>query len=82
LKQNVVFTGNLLANSGAPQTAQTSNSFGGTGGGGGGGGAGNQLQQAVANSSQQSLLSSSRIVGTAVIASTNQIEINAVPVTQ
>jgi hypothetical protein len=82
LKQNVVFTGNLLANSGAPQTAQTSNSFGGTGGGGGGGGAGNQLQQAVANSSQQSLLSSSRIVGTAVSASTNQIEINAVPVTQ
>jgi hypothetical protein len=81
LKQNVVFTGNLLANSGAPQMAQTSNSYGGTGGGGGGG-AGNQLQQAVANSSQQSLLSSSRIIGTAVIASTNQIEINAVPVTQ
>ena len=83
LKQHVVFTGNFLANSGAPQTAQTSNSFGGFGGGGGGGGvAGNQLQQAAANQSQQSLLWNSRIVGTAVIASTNQIEINAVPVTQ
>jgi len=80
LKKNVVFTGNVLANSGATQTAQTSNSFGGVGGGGGG--AGNQLQQATANSSQQWLLSNSRIVGTAVIASTNQIEINAVPVTQ
>jgi hypothetical protein len=80
LQQNVVFTGNLLANSGMPQTAQTSNSFGGVGGGGGG--AGNQLQQAVTNASQQSPLSNSRIVGTAVIASTNQIEINAVPVTQ
>jgi hypothetical protein len=80
LKQHVVFTGNFLANSGAPQTAQTSNSFGGFGGGGGV--AGNQLQQAAANQSQQSLLWNSRIVGTAVIASTNQIEINAVPVTQ
>jgi hypothetical protein len=79
LKQNVVFTGNVLANSSAPQTAQTSNSFGGFGGGGG---AENQLQQAAANASQQSPLSNSRIVGTAVIASTNQIEINAVPVTQ
>jgi hypothetical protein len=78
LKQNVVFTANLLANSGAPQTAQTSNYFGGAGGGG----AGNQLQQVSANTSQQSLLSNSRIVGTALVASTNQIEINAVPVTQ
>jgi prepilin-type processing-associated H-X9-DG protein len=81
LQQNVVFTGNFLANNGAPQTAQTSNSFGGVGGGGGGG-AGNQLQQAAANQLQQWSLSNSRIVGTAVIASTNQIEINAVPVTQ
>jgi predicted glycosyltransferase len=80
LQQNVVFTGNFLANSGAPQTAQTSNSFGGVGGGGGAGG--NQLQQAAANASQQSPLVNSRIVGTAVVASTNQIEINAVPVTK
>ena len=80
LKQNVVFTGNLLANSGVPQPAQTSNSFGGVGGGGGGGGS--QLPQAAANQLQQSVLSNSRIVGTAVIASTNQIEINAMPVTQ
>jgi hypothetical protein len=83
LKQNVVFTGNLLANSSVPQMAQSSNSFGGFGGGGGGGGsAGNQLQQAAANQSQQSLLWNSRIVGTAVIAKTNQVEINAVPITQ
>ncbi len=82
LKQNVVFTGNMLANSGAPQTAQSSNSFGGFGGGGGGGSAGNHLQQAAANQSQQSLMWNSRIIGTAVVASTNQIEINAVPVTQ
>ena len=85
LKQNVVFTGNFLANSGAPQTAQTGNSFGpvgGSTGGGGGGSAGNQARQAAANQSQQSLLSNSRIVGTAVIASSNRIEINAVPVTQ
>jgi hypothetical protein len=82
LKQNVVFTGNMLANSGAPQTAQNSNSFGGFGSVGGGGGGGSQLQQAAANQSQQNLLSNSRIVGTAVIDRTNQIEINAVPVTQ
>ncbi len=81
LQQNVVFTGNFLANSGAPPTAQTSNSFGGVGGGGGGAG-GNQFRQATANASQQPPLFNSRIVGTAVIASTNQIEINAVPVTQ
>jgi hypothetical protein len=31
---------------------------------------------------QQSLLSNSRVVGTAVIDQTNQIEINAVPVAQ
>ena len=80
LQQNVVFTGNLLANSGAPQPAQTSNAFGGFGSGGGAGG--NQTRQAGANALQQSLLSNSRIVGTAVIASTNQIEINAMPVTQ
>jgi|GEM_PF-830464 len=79
LQQNVVFTGNFLANNGATTTAQTSNSFGGVGGGGAGG---NQFQQAAANTMQQSPLSNSRIVGTAVIASTNQIEINAVPVTQ
>ena len=83
LKQNVVFTGNFLANSGAPQAAQTSNYFGGTGGGGGRGVSGAyQFQQAAANQSQQSSLWNSRIVGTAVIASTNQIEINAVPATQ
>jgi hypothetical protein len=81
LKQNVVFTGNLLANNAVPQTAQTSNFLGAVGGGGGGGTAG-QIQQAAANQSQQNLLSNSRIVGTAVIDRTNQIEINAIPVTQ
>ncbi len=80
LKQNVVFTGNFLANTIAPQTTQPSIPIVGVGGGGGS--AGNQPQQVTANQSQQSQLSNSRIVGTAVIASTNQIEINAVPVTQ
>jgi len=84
LNQKVVFTGNFVANTVSPQTAQVSNSFGAFGGtGGGGGGAGTyQIQPSAANTSQQNLLSNSRIVGTAVIANTNQIEINAVPVTQ
>jgi len=82
LQQNVVFTGNFMVNNSAPQTPQTSNYFGGTGGGGGGGGGtAGQIQQAAANQSQQNMLSNSRIVGTAVIDRTNQIEINAVPVT-
>jgi hypothetical protein len=81
LKQNVVFTGNVLANNAMLKMAQTSN-FPGAFGGGGGGGAGGQIQQAAANPSQQNLLSNSRIVGTAVIDRTNQIEINAVPVAQ
>jgi len=84
LNQNVVFTGSFQANTGTPQAAQISNSFGAFGGTGGGGGrAGTQqVQQAAANTAHQYLLSNSRIVGTAVIANTNQIEINAVPATQ
>jgi len=84
LNQNVVFTGNFVANPGAPQMAQISNSFGAVSGtGGGGGGAGTyQVQQSAANTSQQALLSNSRIVGTAVIANTNHIQINAVPAAQ
>ena len=84
LNQSVVFTGNFVANTGATQTAQTSNSFGafGSTGGGGGGGTAGQIHQAAVDQSQQNLLSNSRIVGTAVIASTNQIEINAVQATQ
>jgi hypothetical protein len=67
LKQNVVFTGNLLANSYAAANAQKS--FGGGIGGG-------QSQLAFTN---QLPWSNSRIAGTAVIAGTNNIEINAVP---
>ena len=74
LNQNVVFTGNLLANRGVPQT--TSNFLGVAGGAGG---ARNQIPQKAANTSQQSGLSNFRIVGTAVVDSTNEIEINAVP---
>ena len=84
LKQNVVFTGNFLANNAAPQMVQTNYAFDrAAGGGAGGGGAGeSRSQQAAANASQQAWLSNSRIVGTAVVASTNQIEVNAVPVMQ
>ena len=52
LKQNVVFTGNLLANSGMPQPAQTSNSFGGVGGGGGGGEANSRRLRRISCSNQ------------------------------
>jgi hypothetical protein len=76
LKQSVVFTGNLLATSNA--TTNLLQSFGGKSGFGGGGGFGeNQLQSVLPN---QSLWSSSRIVGTALISDTNNIEINAVPI--
>ena len=63
LKQNVVFVGNLLANSVSTSNAQRS-----LGGG--------QLRMALTN---QLPWSSSRITGTAVISDTNNIEINAVP---
>jgi hypothetical protein len=79
LKQNVVFTGNLLTASDAtknsPPSLGGSNGFGGNGGAGGGG-AGTQMQSALAN---QLSWSNARITGTAVIADTNRIEINAEP---
>jgi hypothetical protein len=70
LKQNVVFTGNLLAISDTTKIPQES--FGGSNGFIGGG----QRQSAL---NQQSAWSNSRIAGTAVVADTNHIEINAVP---
>ena len=74
LKQNVVFTGNLLAISDATKLAQQSSSGGnGLAGGGGGGG---QMQSAL---TKQLSWSNARIAGTAVIAETNRIEINAEP---
>jgi len=79
LKQNVVFSGNMEAISGAPANAQPM--FGSGIGGGGGIGAGNQLPQTTANASQQNWRLNSRIVGTVIIDDTNRIEINAVPVT-
>jgi prepilin-type processing-associated H-X9-DG protein len=71
LKQNVVFTGNLLANAAPTKIPQQFQ-----GGGGGGGFGGGQLQAALTN---QLPWSNSRIAGTAVVAATNNIEINAVP---
>lgn len=69
LQQNVVFTGNLLAVSSVATNLQLS--FRGGGGFGGG-----RAQSELTN---QLPWSSSRITGTAVIAGTNNIEINAVP---
>ena len=76
LKQNVVFTGNMEAIPGANTNAQPT--FGGIGAAGAGGVVQNNLQ--VSTNQQQRLLSNSRVVGTAMIDRTNQIEINAVPV--
>ncbi len=76
LKQNVVFAGNLVAMANA--TTNLQQSFCGSGGMGGGGAGGGQLQSALTNQNQLPW-SNSRIAGTAVIADTNHIEINAVP---
>ncbi len=74
LKQNVAFAGELLAISST--TTYLPQSFKDSGGLSGGGGAGGRPQSGVTNSLPWSI---SRIAGTAVIAGTNQIEINAVP---
>jgi hypothetical protein len=73
LKQNLVFTGNLVANSGATANGQQANNRNGNFGGRGIGG---QLQHALTN---QLPWSNSRIAGTAVISDTKNIGINAVP---
>ena len=76
LKQNVVFAGNLVAMaSTAANSQQASNASGNLGVGGAGG---DRLQSALANQNQLAW-SNSRIAGMAVIAETNQIEINAMP---
>jgi type II secretory pathway pseudopilin PulG len=77
LKQNVVFAGNLLAI--ANTTTNLQQSFVGSGGlGGGRSDVVGQLQSALTNQNQLPW-SNSRIVGTAVIAETNNIGINALP---
>jgi hypothetical protein len=76
LKQNVVFAGNLVANSSATANGQQANNRNGFFGAGGGGGGGGQLQSTITN---QLPWSNSRIAGTAVVDDTNSIEINAVP---
>jgi hypothetical protein len=76
LKQNVVFAGNLLAMASTATNLQQSLS--GRSGLGGGSAGGSQLQPALTNQNQLPW-SNSRIAGTAVIAGTNHIEINAVP---
>ena len=70
LKQNVVFSGNVDALPGA--TTNSMPNFGSIGGGGGAGGVVQNNLQVSTN--QQQLLSNSRVVGTAVIDHTNQIE--------
>jgi type II secretory pathway pseudopilin PulG len=80
LRQALVFTGTLLVRNatggyflpGGVNGIAASNSWGGSGGGGGGGGSFDTLALPGSRSSM-------RISGTAVIAGTNQIEINAVP---
>ena len=74
LKQNVVFSGNVEAIPGV--TTNATQTFGGSGGGGGI----TQNNQQISTNQLQWQLSNSRVVGTAVIDRTNQIEINAVPV--
>ncbi len=77
LQQNVVFAGNLLAI--ANTTTNLQQSFGGNGGlDDGRGDVVGQLQSALTHQNQLPW-SNSRIAGTAVIAETNHIEINAVP---
>ena len=76
LKQNVVFAGNLVASSSAAVNGQQANTRNGNFSGGGGGGVSGQLQSAITNQLPWSI---SRIAGTAVVADTNSIEINAVP---
>jgi hypothetical protein len=74
LKQNVVFSGNLIAVPNA--TANAAQKSGGFGGGFGG-----QSKLANANAAQQAQsFSNSRIEGTVTIGNTNRVEINAVPV--
>jgi len=74
LKQNVVFAGNLVASSSLITNGQQA--FNRNGNFGGSGGVGGQLQSVLTN---QLPWSNSRIAGTAVVADTNRIEINAVP---
>ncbi|MEJ0088802.1 MAG: hypothetical protein WDM80_03480 [Limisphaerales bacterium] len=69
LKQNVVFAGNVVANSKAGQNQQQAYDNKGAAGGA-------QSQSMLKN---QLLWSNSRIAGTAVVANTNNIEINAEP---
>lgn len=69
LKQNVVFAGNVLANSKAGQNRQQAYDNKAASGGA-------QSQSLLKN---QLLWSDSRIAGTAVVADTNNIEINAEP---
>jgi len=68
LKQNVVFAGNLLVPSNLTMSGQRQFNNGGDVGG--------QVQSALTN---QLPWSNSIIAGTAVVADTNHIEINAVP---
>jgi hypothetical protein len=82
VKQSVVFTGNLLVN-----TVVTTNMYGTfqrkddfSAGEGGGGGAEGEKKLEPTNQVTQLPWSQLRITGTAVVNDTNQIQINAAPV--
>ena len=81
LRQNVVFSGNVEALPGAITNPQPT--LGVIGGGGGGGGGGEMMQSNLPATTNQLQwqLSNSRVVGTAVLDHTNQIQIDAVPAT-
>jgi len=81
LGQNVVFTGNFVTISNLAPSAPTgiARNFGGGVADGGKGGQ-KTLQNQFANGVPPGALSNLRIAGTALIDSTNSIEINAVPV--
>ena len=70
LKQNVVFAGNLLSFEGADSNSPIGSNLNKA----------IQANQVAAGAPNQMLNSNSRIIGTLTIDSTNQVEINAVPV--
>jgi hypothetical protein len=81
LKQSVVFTGSLMANSAATMNPHGAFATRAGGGGGGFGGAGGVSKKGPStNEDTQLSWSNLRIAGTAVVNNTNRVEINATPI--